>query len=485
MYTGFPREQVPTLNWEPVHREAAILRVRHPDRSEDSRHSNADCTPSGFKSHSTGWQGSIRGLPVKTVTIQLLRSCPSRQREGCLNMTRLCALCQTLLTRDNNTREHVIPNALGGRKKVRHFICKRCNDKTGEKWDSEITAQLQPLCTMLNIVRERGDNRSLSVETVAGRKLTWKPDGSLTIARPNFDKRTNNGKTHVAIQARSMDELEGMLIGMTKKKKYSELNVNEVMAEASLTQDYPHDPIHIPFSFGGQLAGRSIVKTCLALAYEAGLTIDDCENAKECLVSGGQLCFGYYNVSDPIVNRPANIPLHCAHVCADPESGQILGYVEYFGFQKMVICLSSDYSGPVREQSYAVNPLTGAGLDIDVDLNLSADDIPAIYDFERWDHEHAKADLGNVLTICREIDRDSAIRRAVEEAIEYACVQMGLQDGDILSDERILEFSNYAFEKIAPVALRLRFGQEFTPGDMRAIAGMLDNSKDLRSAEDD
>ena len=398
-------------------------------------------------------------------------------------MTKLCALCQTLLTRDNNTREHVIPNALGGRKKVRNFICKRCNDKTGEKWDSEITIQLQALCTMLNIARERGDNQSLSVETVSRRKLTWNPDGSLTIARPTLDRRTNNGRTHVAIQARSMDELKGMLIGM--KKKFPELNVNEVMTEATPTQDYPHEPIHIPFSFGGQLAGRSIIKTCLALAYEAGLTIDDCENAKDCLVSGGQLCFGYYNVSDPIVNRPANTPLHCAYVCADPESGQVLGYVEYFGFQKMVICLSSNYSGPVRERSYAVNPLTGEELNIEVVLNLSAEDIRAIYDYERWDYERAKGDLGKVLTIWREIDRDRAIRRAVEEAIEYACVQMGLQDGDILSDEKLFEFSNYAFEKIAPVALRLKFGQEFTPDDMRAITGMFDNSKDLRSSDND
>ena len=280
-----------------------------------------------------------------------------------------------------------------------------------------------------------------------------------------------------------MDELEGMLIGM--KKKFPELNVNEVMTEASLTQDYPNDPIHIPFSFGGQLAGRSIIKTCLALAYEAGLTIDDCENAKDCLVSGGQLCFGYYNVSDPIVNRPDNTPLHCAHVCADPESGQILGYVEYFGFQKMVICLSSNYSGPVRERSYAVNPLTGEEFDIDVVLNLSAEDIRAIYDYERWDYERAKDDLAMVLTICREIDRDRAIRRAVDEAIEYACVQMGLEDGDILSDGKILEFSNYAFEKIAPVALRLKFGQEFSSEDMRAIAGMLDNSKDSRIGDGD
>ena len=49
----------------------------------------------------------------------------------------------------------------------------------------------------------------------------------------------------------------------------------------------------------------------------------------------------------------------------------------------------------------------------------------------------------------------------------------------------MFDFSNYAFEKIAPVALRLKFGQEFTFEDMRAIAGMLGSSKDFRNSDDD
>ena len=100
--------------------------------------------------------------------------------------------------------------------------------------------------------------------------------------------------------------------------------------------------------------------------------------------------------------------------------------------------------------SYAVNPLTGEKLDIDVVLNLSAEDIRAIYDYERWDYERAKDDLAMVLTICREIDRDRAIHRAVDEAIEYACVQMGLQDGDILSDENIWSLATMLSRKSHP-----------------------------------
>ena len=38
----------------------------HPDRREDGRHSKANCTSSGFESHSTGWEGSIWGIPVNT-----------------------------------------------------------------------------------------------------------------------------------------------------------------------------------------------------------------------------------------------------------------------------------------------------------------------------------------------------------------------------------------------------------------------------------
>lgn len=38
----------------------------------------------------------------------------------------LCALCDTEITIDNDTREHVIPNAIGGRKKISGFICENC-----------------------------------------------------------------------------------------------------------------------------------------------------------------------------------------------------------------------------------------------------------------------------------------------------------------------------------------------------------------------
>ena len=48
----------------PRHQRRQLV-LDHPDRREDGRHSKANCTSRGFQPHSTGWEGSIWGIPVK------------------------------------------------------------------------------------------------------------------------------------------------------------------------------------------------------------------------------------------------------------------------------------------------------------------------------------------------------------------------------------------------------------------------------------
>ena len=390
-------------------------------------------------------------------------------------MTNLCALCQTPFTKDNSTKEHVILNAIGGRKKVRDFICKSCNDKTGEKWDSALASQLQSFCTMLDIARERGDNRPLSVETLSGRKVIWNPDGSFNDAELTIARSTSGDKTHFQIHASSKSHLRKTISKMTKKH-YPNVDVNKLMLQATESQEYLQEPIQIHFEIGGALAGRSIVKSCLALACEVGLTIDDCENAKNYLLGGGEACFGYFNETDPITNRPNSTPIHCVYVLANAENGLVLAYAEYFGFLKIVACLSSNYSGTTIECCYAVNPLTGKELDVEVVLTLTREDISAIYNYERWDYGRVKFDIGNTLWLWKDIKRNRVVERAVKEAIDDVCSQLGIRDGDVLADEKVAEFSDLVFYRIAPTLIRLKLGQSFTDEDIEAIVRVLENS---------
>ena len=189
-----------------------------------------------------------------------------------------CALCGTPLAGSNASREHVIPNALGGRKTVQNFICANCNSRTGADWDSVLVRQLGPLCTMLNVDRNRGQNRSMEVKTLSGKGLCIDPDGTMTIRHAHpFKRQEHDGRIEVRIRAGTANEMRKMVSQLARK--YPQVDVEEVMRKAEATKEYSRDPFAVPLEVGGLLAGRSIVKSCLAMAYDAGLTMSDCKEA--------------------------------------------------------------------------------------------------------------------------------------------------------------------------------------------------------------
>ena len=138
-----------------------------------------------------------------------------------------CALCGISLTGENASREHVFPNAIGGRKSVGNFLCRACNNRTGTEWDNELVRQLRPLCTMLNVRRARRRNLPFVVETVSGRKLAVNPDGSMIIEKPRFEEQELDGKTVVKIHARTTRELRRELRKLTKR--HGEIDVDKVV----------------------------------------------------------------------------------------------------------------------------------------------------------------------------------------------------------------------------------------------------------------
>ena len=134
-----------------------------------------------------------------------------------MNLKRLCALCRTVILAENDSSEHIIPNAIGGRKIVRGFLCNRCNNSTGAKWDSELAKQLQPMCNFLNIRRQRGNPQPITVETVSGQKFLHHPDGRMARSKTEFSVHQDGEKTTINIKARSPKELEKLIPGLIRK----------------------------------------------------------------------------------------------------------------------------------------------------------------------------------------------------------------------------------------------------------------------------
>ena len=63
-------------------------------------------------------------------------------------------------------------------------------------------------------------------------------------------------------------------------------------------------------------------------------------------------------------------PAACVHSQKIRKRRQLLAYVEYFSWLRIVACLSQNYGGPSFSHCYAVDLVTGEDLELDVVLAI-------------------------------------------------------------------------------------------------------------------
>lgn len=363
-----------------------------------------------------------------------------------------CALCDVEITEQNDSREHIIPNAIGGKKKVKGFICGPCNNKTGDNWESDLARQLNPLSLFFGINRERGNVPSQTFQTTGGNKLKLNAEGSMDIPKPVYEETVLDTGVNINISARSMKEAKSMLKGV--KKKYPQVDLDELIANAQVKTSYCPDMLQYNLCFGGQQAGRSIVKSALAMAVDSGVDPKACEHAREYLLNDdGESCFGYYYENDLVSNRPEGVPLHCVYVKGNPSTKQLLAYVEIYGVQRVVMCLSSSYNGEPFVSSYAINPVEGTELDLLVDLTLSPEDILAAYSYEKIPEGSIESAFGKVISTGMAASVEKEKNRVIEQAVQHAFSNCGAKEGEVLLPEHRDKLTSLMMEKLEPFLL--------------------------------
>lgn len=365
-----------------------------------------------------------------------------------------CALCDVKITEENDTKEHLIPNAIGGRKKVKGFICESCNNASGDDWESELAKQLNPLGLFFGISRERGEAPSQLFETTGGDKLKLNVDGSMDIEKPLYSERPleSGAGVQVQIKARSIPEAKRMLQGI--KRKFPQVDLNELLGNAISESSYCPDMLHFNFSFGGHEAGRSIVKSALALAVSSGIPAKECTEAISYLRNDeAEACFGYFYERDLVENRPEGIPLHCVSIKGCSKTKQVIGYVEYFGVQRVILCLTKSYEGQDVSSTYAINPITGEVLDLVVDLNLSNSDIREAYDYKKIPNGSVEAAFGEVIPTGMKASLEKEKNRVLNEAVMHAFKNCGAKEGEMLMPEHVNKLTGLMMEKLEPFIL--------------------------------
>lgn len=338
-----------------------------------------------------------------------------------------CAICQKSITIETNSKEHLFPNAVGGRKKVPGFICRRCNSDAGKDWDAELARQLNPISLILGIKRERGKPPPQEFSSTSGKSYIHQSDGNLTLPKPIVEETASATGKDIHVTARDIRELKAILTGL--KKKYPHIDEIATLKQVTTTTFYPKDLLHISIEFNGKTAGRSVVKTALALAVQSGIAASDCEAACEYLRDRTMSARWDFYPFDPIENRPLAMALHC--VAIQGKGGKLVGYVEYFGVWRMWIPLSDHYTGANTHASYAVNPMNGEELKLSVgELPLRSPDLANAKTFKLVEDS-----LNTVLAPVMKAARDRELSRVLREAWSRACERMNVKPGDLLSKE--------------------------------------------------
>jgi hypothetical protein len=347
----------------------------------------------------------------------------------------------------------VIPNSIGGHLKVRGFICVGCNNKTGETWDRKLSDELNFFCLFFGIVRDRGEPRPEPIETTAGEKLLMQPGGGFKKQRPTYQEVDAERGKRIRIEARTFSEAKQMLEGVARK--YAQVDVVAELEKASSNYGYPEGVVvHSP-TVGGPLSGRSIVKTAIAYAHYAGIPAGLCDLGVIYLRDeAAPPSYGFYSERDLVAGRPSGIPIHCVAVSANPETGLLLGYVEYFGVHRMVLCLSQSYSGPVVDCAHAIDPLTGRSIPVRVTLPFTAADVESIYAYERVPSDGVQRAFAEVFPTGLKLGFEREKARVIKDAVRYAFENCGAKPGDMLTDEQKAKLPGLVTERMMPFIRR-------------------------------
>ena len=270
------------------------------------------------------------------------------------------------------------------------------------------------------------------------------------------------------IEASTRRELRRIIKGLRKKfPQLRDRELEEILQEAQDKSFYSPDLIEILAPVASPEVGKAMVKSAVALAFNAGVDPKQCDLALDYLLrEGREACFGYYydEHRDIINNRPPGSLFHCVYVEGRSRDHTIVGYVELFSLLRVVLCLSQSYIGRDFTHAYTINPVSGNELDITVNFDLSTTEIRAAYDFEKLDEATYIDAVSKVFVVVKETEFNRALERVVNDAVRETIAAYGFREGGYMTDEQLWTFTQGLVDRVIAFHDPQHDTHEFAPG---------------------
>jgi len=367
-----------------------------------------------------------------------------------------CSLCNKSFEQVSDSKEHIIPQAIGGIKTVKGYICEECNNRTGREWDSKLAKKLERLSSFFKIKRERGDIPPVIIKTTSGKEYIQSANGRLSLTKPIYEEEIINEK-QVSIKISARNKKEAIQQIKRAKKKYPKLDEQKLLKqveEKGMSSSYSDELFELQLEclIGDNFCQKSIVKTALALAVNAGISSDNCQYAKSYLQkqTSSYYCFGYFYEEDPILNRPKGIPIHCVYVKGDPQNEIIFAYIELFGIYRGLVCLSDNYNGKKFEKHYAINPTEPihTPLDLNISLEISKENLKKFIKESHINVEKLKLIFDDLIPPQLKKNEENEKNLVLDNAISKGFKNCGASEGENLNREHLDKLTETVMEEI-------------------------------------
>lgn len=315
-----------------------------------------------------------------------------------------CYLCKKEITENNRSKEHVVPNFLGGKIKTDKLLCKACNNKTGYI-ENTLNESLKYLISFFAIPRERGEIQPIITKCSDGKPIVIRP--GLNIEKPVYRKKDANGTLII-----SAPSIEAAMRDFKKfQKKNPDIQDKNII---NCSEKFEFFSGKIGLCINIDIDGvRAIEKILFNYALHKKIIVDSNVMEKSIQFIKGETTkpnIIKYSGRSPYSNN--NSVINAVSIIGLPKQRKLVAYIQIFDFIKYYLVLNNNYIGNLKDDKY-VFFTNGNEKDIQTDLNVVEEDI--IRDF---DENKVKTSFISLVAKIKEIQLERSEQSILLSAIE-------------------------------------------------------------------